>query len=90
MGVLVLAQRNAVGLQPVIDYLHTVHLPEFPSFIDEQISKDKTHNSTEFDWIRTIAEIQRSVRTDILFGFGIYADNRIDLNAPRIYPLFPL
>lgn len=84
---------DAIGLQPVIDYLRMFHLPEYPSIID---TNEDVQNSFEFDWIRSIAEIKRTIGMDILFGFDIFPDpsnrtnNRIVIGAPEADSVLPL
>lgn len=88
---------DAIGLQPVIDYLRMFHLPEFPSFIDDKNNhNDENRKPFEFDWIRSIAEIKRTIGMDILFGFDIFPDpsnrtrNRIVIGAPEADSVLPL
>lgn len=86
---------DVIGLQPVIDYLRLFHLPEYPSLIDKQINDD-AQKPFEFDWIRSIAEIKRTIGMDILFGFDIFPDpsnrtnNRIVIGAPEADAVLPL
>lgn len=90
---------DAVGLQPVIDYLRLFHLPEFPSLIDDSHNKnnnEESRKSVQFDWIRSIAEIKRTIGMDIIFGFDIFPDpsnrtrNRIVIGAAEMDSVFPL
>ena len=88
---------DAIGLQPVIDYLRIFHLPEFPTFIDEKNgNNEENHDSFKFDWIRSIADIKRTIGMDILFGFDIFPDpsnrtrNRIVIGAPDTNTVLPL
>lgn len=90
---------DAIGLQPVVDYLRMFHLPEYPSFIDDKSNNnnnEEIHNQFEFDWIRSIAEIKRTIGMDILFGFDIFPDpsnrtkNRIVIGAPETDSVLPL
>lgn len=87
---------DAIGLQPVIDYLRMFHLPEYPSFIDTSNNQDDARKPFEFDWIRSIAEIKRTIGMDILFGFDIFPDpsnrtnNRIVIGAPEADSVLPL
>lgn len=88
---------DAVGLQPVIDYLRMFHLPEYPTFIDNKNNNnEEAHKPLEFDWIRSIAEIKKTIGMDILFGFDIFPDpsnrtkNRIVIGAPETNSVLPL
>lgn len=85
---------DAIGLQPVIDYLRMFHLPEYPSIIDT--NNNQEDSSFQFDWIRSIAEIKRTIGMDILFGFDIFPDpsnrtnNRIVIGSPEADSVLPL
>lgn len=77
-------QIKEIGLQPIIDYLRMVHLPELPLLL----MTTNQNTSQEFDWIRSIAKIKRTIGIDIIFGFHIIPLNRsktrVILSEPKM------
>lgn len=85
---------DALGIEPVIDYLRIFHLPSYPTFIDSETGKNSS--SFDYDWIESIADIKRIVSADIIIGFDIFPDptnrqrNRIVLGTPETTSVLPL
>lgn len=85
---------DALGLQPIIDYLRFFHLPSYPTIIDNEIGKNVSN--IDFDWIESIALIKRVVSADVIVGFDIFPDptnraqNRIVLGTPETTSVLPL
>lgn len=85
---------DALGLQPIIDYLHQFNLPAYPTIIDKSSGKDVAVD--DFDWIDCAAEIKRITSADSIIGFDIFPDptdrmrNRIVLGVPETGSILPL
>lgn len=85
---------DALGLQPVIDYLNEFHLPIYPTIISAENVDDSAID--KFDWIKSIAEIKMATSADIIVGFDIFPDptnrtrNRIVLGTPETTSVLPL
>lgn len=85
---------DALGLQPVIDYLEIFHLPPYPSILLSDVEPKKTPK--KFNWIKSIALIKKLFGGDILIGFDIFPDptnrtlNRLVLGTPETTSLLPL
>lgn len=63
---------DALGLQPVVDYLKVFSLPNYPAVLNiTQASKNYT-----FDWVISIAKIKKHVGADLIIGFDIFSDPR--------------
>jgi hypothetical protein len=56
--------------QPLFRYLKSYNLPAVPSMLYDS-NKDETF---KFDWIKSIVNVKRSLGTDKIFGFEIFAD----------------
>lgn len=85
---------DALGLQPVVDYLRLFNLPPYPSILIGYVEPNKTAN--KFNWIKSIALIKKIFGGDILIGFDIFPDptnrtlNRLVLGTPETTSLLPL
>lgn len=86
---------DALGLQPILDYLQIFKLPNYPTIIDSN-TENGDNSIDEFDWIDCIAEIKRITGADIIIGFDIFPDpvnrtrNRIVLGTPETTSILPL
>ncbi|XP_038119732.1 neprilysin-like [Culex quinquefasciatus] len=69
-------QRKAEAVQEIVQNLREFGLPTIPSFLNQG-------ESTKFDWVVTLARIQRKLGLNILIGFEVMTDYR-DSNQSRI------
>ena len=82
---------DTLGLKPVLDTLVQFSLPSFPTILNGSSVDNKTFT---FDWVRSIALIQRLIGGDVLFGLDIFPDplnksfNRLAVGVPD--PTSPL
>lgn len=87
-------EMDALGLQPILDYLHLFKLPNYPTIIDKSIGK--AASTDDFDWIECVADIKRITSADSIIGFDIFPDpsdrfhNRIVLGVPETGSILPL
>lgn len=88
------AQLDSIGLQPVIDYLAMIKLPEIPSILANATVDMKS--KIDFDWVQSVALIKKLFGADVLIGFDIFPDptnrsaNRIVLGTPESGSILPL
>lgn len=69
-------QRKAEAVQEIVQNLREFGLPTIPSFLNQG-------ESTKFDWVVSLAKIQRKLGLNILIGFEVMTDYR-DSNQSRI------
>ncbi|XP_052565303.1 neprilysin-11-like [Culex pipiens pallens] len=69
-------QRKAEAVQEIVQNLREFGLPTIPSFLNQG-------ESTKFDWVVSLARIQRKLGLDLLIGFEVMTDYR-DSNQSRI------
>lgn len=64
----------------MIDYLKKFNLPSFPSAISVNISKSTNVSSNGFEWIKSIAEIKKTTGLDVIIGFDVISNPKIQIN----------
>lgn len=57
--------------QPLFRFLKLFNLPKIPSFLTNPDAED-----FQFDWIRSIVKVKRSLGADKLIGFEVFNDPR--------------
>lgn len=83
---------DALGLQPILDYLALIHLPYHPSILKDATIK----NYNDFNWVRTIATTKKLFGGDVLIGFDIHPDptnktmNRLVFTIPKTGGVLPM
>lgn len=84
---------DKLGLQPVFDYLKEFALPSRPTRFN---ATDSARKAFKFDWVTTVARINKILGSDILIGVEIFADpknrtiNRLAIGVPEQGSMLPL
>lgn len=87
---------DALGLQPVIDYLRVFALPTVPRIFNISVNASLVRPAEPFNWVRTVAIIRRTLGSDMLIGFDIIPNptNRTEkllaFGAPETGSMLPL
>lgn len=86
---------DALGLQPIFDYLTEFNLPPYPRILN--ISSTSSSNANyQFNWIRTLTNLKRIMGSDLMLGFDVFPDpanrsiHRLAVGAPEPNEKFPL
>lgn len=82
-------QIDTLGLKPAIEYLRSLHLPDYPSAIDEMFHLKKDTPNKNFDWVTSIAEIKKTIDVDLILGFVIIPNFKNN-TKPKILFSMPL
>lgn len=84
---------DELEIEPVIKQLKRYHLPLIPRIFNLTVGNDTL---PKFDWIKTVAIIQREFGGDLMIGFDVVPDplnrtkNRVVLVPPQPKTLLPL
>lgn len=84
---------DTLGLQPVLDYLKVFSLPIQPTILK---LTQTDYNNYNFDWVTTVAKIKKTLGSDLLIGFDIFADlknntvKRLAFGSPDSGSMLPL
>lgn len=84
---------DKLGLQPVFDYLKEFALPSHPTRFNITAYSDI---SFKFDWVTSVAKINKILGSDIMIGVEIFADpknrsiNRLAIGVPEQGSMLPL
>lgn len=87
---------DAVGLEPIFEYLMEFNLPPYPRVLNVTTTANNSSATYQFNWIRTLTSLKRAMGTDLLLGFDVFPDPanrsiyRLSVGAPESNDNLPL